>query len=213
MPGLKVFYPATPHDAKGLLASALAGDDPVVFFESQRLYDVVERFEPDGVPAGDYLVEPGVPIVRRAGTDLTVLSIGPSLYPALAAARTLDGEHGLSAEVIDARCLVPFDYAPLLDSVRRTGRLLIVSEACERASMAMTFAATVARHAHDALVAPPRVLGAPNWIVPGAEMESTYFPGEDAILDVVLGEWFAGRGGETRGVRRGDDLALARRGL
>ena len=215
VPGLRVFYPATPHDAKGLMAAALAGDDPVVFFESQRLYDTVERFHPGGVPEHDYVLEPGVPATRREGTDLTILTIGPSLYPALEAAETLQGEHGLSAEVIDARCLVPFDHAPLIDSARRTGRLLIVSEACERGSVAMTIAATVGRYAHGALAEPVRVLGAPNWIVPGAEMESTYFPGAADVLDVVLGQWFAERDrpGRERGVRGADALALARRGL
>ena len=217
MPGLKVVLSRPhPHDAKGLLASALAGTDPVVFFESQRLYDTVERFVPEGVPADDYRLPLGVPATRRAGSDLTILTIGPSLYPALDAANELQERHALSAEVVDARCLVPFDYAPLLDSARRTGRLLVVSEACERGSMAMTFAATVARFAHGALAAAPRVLGAPNWIVPGAEMESTYFPSAADILDVVLGEWFPERDDapETRrGVRGQDDLELARRGL
>ena len=215
VPGLRVFYPATPHDAKGLLASALAGRDPVVFFESQRLYDTVERFVPGGVPTDDYRLPIGVPATRRAGTDLVILTIGPSLYPALEAAATLEREHALSAEVIDARCLVPFDYAPVLDAARRTGRLLIVSEACERGGFAMTLAANVARFAHGSLREAPRVLGAPNWIVPGAEMESTYFPGADDVLDVVLGEWFADRapGYERRGARRWNDLELARRGL
>ena len=216
VPGLKVFYPATPFDAKGLLATALAGDDPVVFFESQRLYDAVERFAPDGVPADDYLLPAGVPATRREGSDLTILTIGPSLYPALDAAKTLQDRHDLSAEVVDARCLVPFDCAPLVESVRRTGHLLIVSEACERGSFAATLAANVARFAHGHLVRAPRVLGAPNWIVPGAEMESTYFVGAADVLDVVLGEWFPERDVEDRkrGVRaEWDAMALARRGL
>jgi len=213
--GLKVFYPATPHDAKGLLATALAGEDPVVFFESQRLYDTVERFEPDGVPAHDYLLPAGVPATRRSGSDLTLLTIGPSLYPALQACDELQERHGLSAELIDARCLVPFDYAPLIASVERTGHLLIVSEACERGSFAATLAANVARFAHGHLTQAPRVLGAPNWIVPGAEMESTYFPSAADVLDVVLGQWFPERdvAGRERGVRGWDELELARRGL
>ena len=216
VPGLKVFYPATPFDAKGLLATALAGDDPVVFFESQRLYDAVERFEPDGVPEDDYLLSAGVPATRREGSDLTILTIGPSLYPALDAAEELQARHDLSAEVVDARCLVPFDHGPLVESVERTGHLLIVSEACERGSFAATLAANVARFAHGHLVRAPRVLGAPNWIVPGAEMESTYFAGAADVLDVVLGEWFPDHDSEDRerGVRAGwDAAALARRGL
>jgi len=215
VPGLKVMYPATPHDAKGLLAAALAGDDPVVFFESQRLYDVTERFVDGGVPMEPYTLEPGKPVLRREGTDATILTIGPSLYPVLDAVDELQARYATSVEVIDARCLVPFDYEPLIASVSKTGRLLIVSEASERGSFAMTLATTVSQAAHADLAAPVRVLGAPNWIVPGAEMESTYFPGVDDVLDVVLGDWFGDRDdvARSRGVRGQDPVALARRGL
>ena len=80
IPGLKVVYPATPYDAKGLMAAALSGHDPVVFFESQRLYDTTELFQPEGVPAGYYQIPLGVPDIKRAGTDVTILTVGPSLY-------------------------------------------------------------------------------------------------------------------------------------
>ncbi|MGY0195247.1 alpha-ketoacid dehydrogenase subunit alpha/beta [Leptothrix sp. BB-4] len=213
IPGLKVVYPATPHDAKGLLAAALAGDDPVVFFESQRLYDTVEQFRPDGVPSAYYTLPLGLPDIKREGSDVTVLTIGPSLYPAIAAADELQRDFGLSAEVIDARTLVPFDYDTVLASVRKTGRLLIVSEASERGSFPMTLAANITRFAFTDLKAPPRVLGAPNWIVPGADMESTYFPQADDIVDVVTTELFPGRRTTRKGVRDWDDQALARRAL
>jgi 2-oxoisovalerate dehydrogenase E1 component len=213
IPGLKVVYPATPFDAKGLMASALSGDDPVVFFESQRLYDTPELFHPGGVPEDYYRVPIGSPDVKRAGTDVTVLTIGPSLYAALEAARTLEDTHGISAEIVDARSLVPFDYEPVLASVRRTGRLVVVSEASERGGFAMTLAANVTRFAFSDLAAPPRVIGSPNWIVPGAEMESTYFPQAHDIVDVVTGEMFPDRRANRRGVRTWDDLDLARRGL
>jgi 2-oxoisovalerate dehydrogenase E1 component len=212
IPGLKVVYPATPYDAKGLLASALSSDDPVVFFESQRLYDVVEQFKPGGVPTEYYRLPLGEPDVKRAGSDVTILTIGPSLYPALAAAEQL-ATQSISAEVIDARSLVPFNYEPALASLRKTGRLLIVSEACERGSFAMTLAANIARFAFGDLKAPPRVLGAPNWIVPGAEMEATYFPQADDIVDVATAEFFPTKKGAPRGVRTWSDLDLARRGL
>jgi 2-oxoisovalerate dehydrogenase E1 component len=213
IPGLKVVYPATPYDAKGLMASALSGDDPVVFFESQRLYDTPELFHDGGVPADYYRVPIGLPDVKRAGTDVTILTIGPSLYAAVEAARTLEETHGLSAEIVDARSLVPFDYEPVLQSVRRTGRLVIVSEASERGSFPMTLAANVTRFAFQNLKAPPRVIGAPNWIVPGAEMEATYFPQAHDIVDVVTGELFLEKRANRRGVRDWDDLDLARRGL
>jgi len=213
IPGLKVLYPATPYDAKGLLASALAGDDPVVFFESQRLYDTTEHFHPDGVPADYYRIALGEPDIKRVGRDVTILTIGPSLYPALAAAEELQAAHGLSAEIVDARSLVPFNYDPVLKSLAKTGRLLIVSEASERGAFAMTLSANITRFAFGALKAPPRALGAPNWIVPGADMESTYFPQVDDILDVVLGEFYPEKRANRRGLRGWDDVALARRAL
>jgi 2-oxoisovalerate dehydrogenase E1 component len=165
------------------------------------------------VPEDYYRVPIGSPDVKRAGTDVTVLTIGPSLYAALEAARTLEDTHGISAEIVDARSLVPFDYEPVLASVRRTGRLVVVSEASERGGFAMTLAANVTRFAFSDLVAPPRVIGSPNWIVPGAEMESTYFPQAHDIVDVVTGEMFPDRRANRRGVRTWDDLDLARRGL
>ncbi len=213
IPGLKVAYPATPYDAKGLMAAALAGDDPVVVFESQRLYDVTERFHEGGVPEEPYRIPLGMPDVKRTGSDLTILTIGPSLYPALAAAETLSGSHGLEAEVIDARSLVPFDYEPVLASVRKTGRIVLVSEACERGSFPMTLAANITRFAFGHLKAPPRVIGSPNWIVPGADMETTYFPQAHDIVDVVTSEIFPEKKSNRRGVRSWDDLDLALKAL
>ena len=174
IPGLKVVYPATPYDAKGLLSAALASNDPVVCFESQRLYDRTELHYEGGVPESYYEIELGKPAVKRGGTDLTLLTIGPCLYPALEAAEWLQ-QNAVEAEVIDARSLVPFDYEMVLDSVQRTGHIMIISEACERGSFAMTLASTITRLAFKHLQQAPRVLGAPNWIVPGAEMEDTYF--------------------------------------
>jgi len=213
MPGLKVLYPATPYDAKGLMASALSSEDPVVFFESQRLYDTVETLHAGGVPADYYRIPMGEPDVKREGRDVTVLTIGSSLYAGLAAADQLQQVHGLSLEVIDARSLVPFNYDPVLASVKKTGRLLVVSEASERGSFAMTIAANVTRFGFADLKAPPRVLGSPNWIVPGAEMETTYFPQADDIFEVVTAEMFPEKHSNRRGVRTWNDLDLARAGL
>jgi len=213
IPGLKVLYPATPYDAKGLLASALASDDPTVFFESQRLYDTTELFHKGGVPADYYRVPIGVPDIKRAGSDVTILTIGPSLYPALAAAEQLQQSFDVSAEIIDARSLVPFDYDVVLKSVKKTRRILLVTEASERGSFAMTLAANIGRFGFKDLEAAPRVLGSPNWIVPGAEMESTYFPQAGDIIDVVCGELIPEKKVNRRGIRDWDDIALARRAL
>ena len=185
IPGLKIVYPATPYDAKGMLAAALAGTDPVVFFESQRLYDTPEMFHADGVPAEDYEIPLGTPDVKRAGNDLTILSVGPALYPAVRAAERLEQDFHLSAEVIDARSLVPFDFEPVIRSVRKTGRILIVSDACERGSWAQTLAARIARYCFDDLDAPPVVIGAPNGISPCPELEKSYYPQPDWILDAI----------------------------
>jgi 2-oxoisovalerate dehydrogenase E1 component len=213
MPGLKLLYPATPYDAKGLLASALSSEDPVVFFESQRLYDTAELFHQGGVPADYYRVPIGVPDIKREGADVTILTIGPSLYPALAAAEQLQKDYDVSAEVIDARSLVPFDYDVVLKSVKKTHRILLVTEASERGSFAMTLAANIGRFGFKDLEAAPRVLGAPNWIVPGAEMESTYFPQAGDIIDIVCGELIPEKKVNRRGIRDWDDIALARRAL
>ena len=208
-----MLYPATPFDAKGLLASALSSNDPVVFFESQRLYDTVETLNQNGVPQDYYRIAMGEPDIKRAGDEVTVLTIGPSLYPALAAAKSLQENYGISAEIVDARSLVPFNYDVLLKSVRKTGRLLLVSEASERGSFANTIAANVTRFVFSSLKAPPRVLGSPNWIVPGADMESTYFPQADDIIHVVTSDLFPERNSNHRGFRNWDDLELARLAL
>jgi len=164
------------------------------------------------VPADYYRLPFGVPDVKREGRDLTILTIGPALYPALAAAADLAAV-GIEAEIIDARTLVPFDYQPVLDSVAKTGRFLAVTEASERGSFAQTAAATVARHGFASLKAPPRVIGSPNWIVPGADMESTYFVQPHDVVDAVMTDFFPDRRANRRGVRDWDDLALARAGL
>lgn len=185
VPGLKVVFPATPTDAKGLLATALAGNDPVVFFESQRLYDSTETIYPDGVPTGEHFTPIGTPHVVRTGEDLTILTVGAALSRGLQAADTLRDTYGMSAEVIDARSLVPFDYTELLASVAKTGRLVCVSDANLRGSWLNTVATTVSTQAFDDLDAPVVVLGARNWIAPPAELEWEYFVTPADIIDAV----------------------------
>lgn len=185
IPGLKVVFPATPRDAKGLMASALSSNDPVVFFESQRLYDIVETVHADGVPAEYYRTPLGEPAVVREGTDVTILTVGATLYRALDAATALQEKYGLSAEVIDARTLVPFDYDRVLESVAKTGRLVIASDACLRGSWAQGVASRVQLEAFDDLDAPVVTLGARNWIAPPAELEWDYFVTAADILDAI----------------------------
>ena len=177
-------FPATARDAKSLLAAALAGNDPVVFFESQRLYDMPETVFPD-VPAEYYETPIGQPNVVRSGDDLSILTVGAALYRALEAATQLEQQYQLSAEVIDARSLVPFDYTEVLSSVAKTGRLICVSDANLRGSWLNTVAAKVSTEAFDDLDGPVVVLGARNWIAPPAEMEWEFFVTPEDILDAI----------------------------
>jgi 2-oxoisovalerate dehydrogenase E1 component len=185
IPGLKVVFPATPYDAKGLMYSALLGTDPVIFFESQRIYDQPELFHEGGVPVGAYEIPIGEPDVKLAGRDLTILSIGATLYRAIDAAKELEEKHGISCEVIDARSIVPFDFGKVLESVKKTRKILLTSDACERGSALQTFAAKVTQFAFDELDAPPIVVGARNWITPADEIEDAFFPQSCDILDAV----------------------------
>ncbi len=185
IPGLKVVFPATPYDAKGLMNAALQGTDPVVFFESQRIYDMGEYFHEGGVPEGYYEVPIGQPDVKRKGKDVTILSVGATLYRALEAADILQEKYGVSAEVIDARSLVPFDYTLVLQSVRKTGKIVVTGDATERGSYLKDMAQAVADLAFDDLDAPPVVVGSRNWITPAHELEDFFFPQPHWIVDAI----------------------------
>ena len=185
IPGLKVCFPATPYDAKGLMNAALSGTDPVVFFESQKLYDIGEMFHEGGVPEEYYEVPIGEPDVKRVGSDLTILSVGATLYPAMAAAKIMSEQYKIETEVIDARSIVPFNYEKVIESVKKTGRLVLISDACERGSHLADFAANVTRLCFDYLDAPPMIVGAPNSISPCPELEKYYYPQASWILDAV----------------------------
>jgi 2-oxoisovalerate dehydrogenase E1 component len=185
VPGIKVVFPTTPYDAKGLMNSALQGTDPVVFFESQRIYDVGEQFHEGGVPDTYYEIPIGEPDIKRKGSDITILTIGSTLYVALKAAEKLESDHGLSAEIIDARSLVPFNYAIVLESVKKTGRILLASDACSRGSYLRDMASNITEMAFDDLDAPPVVVGSRNWITPAYEMEQYFFPQPSWILDAI----------------------------
>jgi 2-oxoisovalerate dehydrogenase E1 component len=185
IPGLKVVYPVTPYDAKGMMNAALAGTDPVIFFESQRVYDFGEMFVESGVPEGYYEVELGEPSVKRSGTDLTIVTLGPTLYTAIAAADELQSKHGLSAEVIDLRAANPLNYAPLAESVKKTGKVLLACDAVDRGSVMQTVAATLTQLCFDDLDGPPVVVGSRNWITPAAELESLFFPQVSWLLDAI----------------------------
>ncbi|NLV37540.1 MAG: dehydrogenase [Clostridiaceae bacterium] len=185
IPGLKVVFPASPYDAKGLMNSALMGTDPVVFFESQRIYDIGEMFHKEGVPEGYYEVAIGEPDIKKEGKDITILTIGATLYRALDAARILEEKHGISAEIIDARSIVPFNYDKVIESVKKTGKIVLSSDACERGSHLKDMAQTISELAFDYLDAPPVVVGSKNWITPAHELEDYFFPQPEWIIDAI----------------------------
>ena len=185
IPGLKAMFPATPYDAKGMLNLALHGTDPVIFFESQRIYDVGEIFVEGGVPEDYYEVEEGEPAIRRQGDDLTIVTVGATLYRALEAADVLQEKYGLTADVIDARFINPLNYEKIVGSVQKTGRAVLASDACERGSFLHTMASNISQLAFDYLDGPVLVVGARNWITPPAEMEEVFFPQKEWILDAI----------------------------
>lgn len=185
VPGLKVVFPATPYDAKGLMNAALQGTDPVVFFESQRIYDKGEEFHAGGVPEGYYEIPLGLPDVKRVGSDLTILTVGATLYKAIETAKILQDKYHISAEVIDARSIVPFDYEPVIASVKKTGKIVLASDACARGSILNDLARNITELCFDYLDAPPVVVGARNWITPPFEFDDQFFPQENWILDAI----------------------------
>ncbi|MBE6915061.1 MAG: dehydrogenase [Ruminococcaceae bacterium] len=185
IPGLKCVFPTTPYDAKGLMNTALNGTDPVIFFESQRIYDVGEQFVKEGVPEGSYEIPFGEPDVKKVGTDVTILTIGATLYRALDAAKILEEKYGISAEVIDARSIVPFNYDKVIESVKKTGRIVLASDACARGSILNDIAQNISEVCFDDLDAPVCVVGARNWITPCYELDADFFPQADWIIDTI----------------------------
>jgi len=155
VPGLKVVAPATPYDAKGLLKSAIRDDDPVIFFEGETLYGSKGE-----VPEGEYLVPIGVADIKRPGTDVTLVAWSKMVSVAMKAADTLAAE-GISCEIVDPRTLRPFDEAPILESVRKTNRCVIVEEGWPYAGIGSQIAYQIQQAAFGDLDAPvTRVTGA-----------------------------------------------------
>lgn len=160
IPGLKVVVPSTPHDARGLLRSAIRDDDPVLFFEHKKLYRSVRG----DVPDREYTIPLGSAAVARPGTQITVVAYGLMTHYALEAADTVDDE-GISVEVIDLRSLRPLDRGTLLESVRKTGKCLVVYEDNRFGGYGAEVAAIVAEEAFDYLDGPITRLAGPD--VPG----------------------------------------------
>jgi pyruvate dehydrogenase E1 component beta subunit len=180
VPGLKVVMPATPADAKGLMTAAIRDDNPVLFFEAMSLSHAARA----GVPAGEHVVPIGPARLARPGRDATVVAWGSSVPLALQAAAALARE-GIEVEVIDLRTLAPFDRAAVLDSVRRTGRLVTVHEAWVTGGFGAEVVATVAEAAHDALRAPVARVGAAPVPVPSGPLRRHALPTAEQVAAAV----------------------------
>jgi acetoin:2,6-dichlorophenolindophenol oxidoreductase subunit beta len=176
VPGLKIILPTTPYDIKGLLKTAIRSDDPVICFEDGALWGTSGP-----VPEEEYLIPFGVAEVKRTGTDVTVVALASRVLEALKAAETLSSD-GISLEVIDPRTLVPLDHGTILNSVAKTGRLIVVDEAHRTCSAASEVAAIVAEEGFSSLKAPTMRLTTPDIQVPfSPPLERTIYPDASQI--------------------------------
>jgi acetoin:2,6-dichlorophenolindophenol oxidoreductase subunit beta len=160
IPGLKVVMPATSYDVKGLLKTAIRDDNPVIFIEHKMIYLLK-----GDVPEEEYTIPFGEADIKREGKDLTIVAYSNMLFKALEAAALLEKD-GIDCEVIDPRTLVPLDLDTIIDSVKKTGRLLVVTEACERGSVASDISAKVTDKAFDWLDAPAKIVAGLNTPIP-----------------------------------------------
>ncbi len=180
VPGLLVAVPSTPYDAKGLLKTSIRGDNPVVFCEHKLLYPVEGE-----VPEEEYTVPFGVAEVKQKGSDVTVVATMFMVHKALEAAKMLEQE-GVSVEVVDPRTLVPLDKDAITASVKKTGRLVVVSEDCKTAGVTAEIAAVVAEEALDYLDAPIKRVAEPDTPIPfSPPLEKYVIPDENSIAAAI----------------------------
>jgi len=179
-PGLRVVFPSTPADAKGLLKTCIRGLDPVLFFEHKRLYRMTGE-----VPKEEVLIPLGKADVKREGSDVTVIATGWMVHQALEAADRL-GQEGIQAEVVDPRCLAPFDKVTVFDSVRKTNRVVIVEEAAKTGAFGAQIAAWLAEELFDQLDAPIQRVAARDVPMPfSPPMEEFVIPSAADIVAAV----------------------------
>jgi len=180
VPGLLVAVPSTPYDAKGLLKTAIRGSNPVFFCEHKLLYPIEGE-----VPEEEYTIPFGMADIKREGEDVTVVATSYMVHKALKAAEQLD-EEDISVEVVDPRTLTPLDKQAIMKSVKKTGRLVIVSEDCKTAGISAEIAAAVAEEAIDYLDAPIKRLAEPDTPIPfSPPLEQHVIPNEKSIIKTV----------------------------
>ncbi len=181
IPGIYVAYPATPYDVKGMLKTAIRDNNPIMFVESQLLYNVKGP-----VPVEEYLIPFGEADIKRAGTDATIIVWGPALADALKAAEMIQAESGASVEVVDLRTLVPLDIETIIRSVKKTGRCVVASQCVSIGSYAGEVASTIMERAFDYLDAPVMRVGAENGIAPQSHiLEAAFLPDANKIATAV----------------------------
>lgn len=180
IPGLKLAIPSTPADAKGLMKAAIRDDNPVVYLHHYML--TLDKGE---VPEGDHVVPFGVADIKRAGSDVTIVATGWMVKKSLAAAERL-AQEGISAEVIDPRTLAPLDSYAIVESVKKTGHLVLVDQATRHASAAAVIAAEIAERGFEHLKAPIKMVTGLDTSIPYSEpLESYVLPNEEKIMDGV----------------------------
>ena len=179
-PGLKVIVPSNPYDAKGLLKSAIRDNDPVIFMESEQMYG-----DKGEVPEGEYLIPMGVAEVKRKGTDVTIVSFGKIIKEAYKAADEL-AEQGIEAEVIDLRTVRPIDYDTILESVKKTNRLVVLEESWPLGSIATEIAFKIQKDAFDFLDAPiKRVTCLDTPMAYAPTLVEAFLPNKDKLIEAV----------------------------
>jgi pyruvate/2-oxoglutarate/acetoin dehydrogenase E1 component len=182
IPGLKMVSPSTPYDAKGLLKSAIRDDNPVVFFQNLAL--TISGFKGE-VPVGEYTIPLGEAVIKSEGNDVTVVAIGNMVHTALSAADKIK-EENISLEIIDPRCMVPLDKETIIESVKKTGKLVILDEEPKTGSAASEIAAIVAEEAIEYLDSPIKRVCAPNTPVPFSPvLEKYWIPSEENLINAV----------------------------
>jgi pyruvate dehydrogenase E1 component beta subunit len=183
IPGLKIITPSTPYDAKGLLKSAIREDNPTIYFVNKFL--LLSALQ-GPVPEEDYTIPLGVADIKRQGKDVTVVALGTMVHRALAAAETLQKQRGLSVEVVDPRTMVPLDKQAIYESVKKTGRLVIMDEEPKTGSAAAEIAALVAEEAFDYLDAPIKRVCAPDTPIPfSPPLEGFWMPSEQKLIQAI----------------------------
>jgi len=183
IPGLKIVSPSTPYDAKGLLKSAIRDDNPVIYFIHKKILLSGIKGE---VPEEEYTIPLGKADIKREGSDVSVVAIGLMVHRALAAADKLQKEKNISIEVIDPRTLVPLDKQAIYDSLKKTGRLVIMDEEPKTGSAAAEIAALVAEEAFDFLDAPIRRVCAPVTPIPFSPvLEKFWMPDEENLVRAI----------------------------